>query len=96
MAEKESPFTKAMQEYKANVSSVNVREVSPSKLERNLFTRIVEKSNIFFEEGQYITFKYFSPRYLTYQVAPPTEQLVYPVSLGIAHLDGSAFKKRFG
>lgn len=93
MAEKLSPFKEAMKEYKGQVSSVQVRDITPSHLE-GLFQGCVAQKNIFFDEGESVTFRYFSPFYKPHEIALPMHLLSYPVRKGTAHFDASILVRR--
>lgn len=93
MAERLSPFREAMKEYSGNVSSIAVRNISPSNLE-GLFVGIVEKENIFFLTGEEVEFKYYSPSYEAQEFASSHDCFKYPIEKGVAHIDASTIKRR--
>lgn len=93
MEEKLSPLREAMKEYKGQVSSVQVRDITPSHLE-GLFQGCVAQKTIFFDEGEAVTFRYFSPFYKPHEIALPIHLLSYPFEKGTAHLDASILVRR--
>jgi len=89
-----SDYRKAMKKYRGNVSSIPVRNIMPSGLVGLAFKGEVVSSNIFFKEGQEIQFNYYLASSKLASEFCSASQKKYPVSAGVAYLDGSVSVKR--